>query len=356
MVSATIIGGNYAGLIAARKLIKSGVDVTIISPSDHFYLNPSAPRLLVQPELIDEVIRPISEAFEKMTYTHIKGSVTQLSPAEKSLTIESADGSTVQHSYEYLIIASGTKSKSVFWKNAALPEEIKSLLVQASEKLAKAKSVAIVGGGATGVETAGEIGTDFPKVKVDLYTKDTRVLPKLPAKKSRQAQNSLGKLGINIISNASVSEKTDTTITVKDETKTYDLVFDTTGLFPNSEFIPQELLDKNGYLITNEYLQVELDKSIFALGDIVSKSENTIVDILFYQIPVFMTVIKKIILGKDATLKKYNPDHAVTTIIPIGRNGGVGVIFGWSLPTFFVKRIKSKDFMISKAKGYFDEH
>lgn len=35
--------------------------------------------------------------------------------------------------------------------------------------------------------------------------------------------------------------------------------------------------------------------------------------------------------------------------VPIGSQGGVGVVFGWKVPSFLVKMAKSKDFMIGQA-------
>jgi hypothetical protein len=35
--------------------------------------------------------------------------------------------------------------------------------------------------------------------------------------------------------------------------------------------------------------------------------------------------------------------------VPIGSQGGVGIAFGWKLPSFMVKMAKAKDFMIGQA-------
>jgi hypothetical protein len=36
-------------------------------------------------------------------------------------------------------------------------------------------------------------------------------------------------------------------------------------------------------------------------------------------------------------------------MVPIGPQQGVGVVFGWKVPSFLVKMAKSKDFMIGQA-------
>lgn len=35
--------------------------------------------------------------------------------------------------------------------------------------------------------------------------------------------------------------------------------------------------------------------------------------------------------------------------VPIGSQGGVGIAFGYKLPSFMVKMAKAKDFMIGRA-------
>lgn len=35
--------------------------------------------------------------------------------------------------------------------------------------------------------------------------------------------------------------------------------------------------------------------------------------------------------------------------VPVGANQGVGLAFGWKVPSFVVKMAKSKDFMIGNA-------
>lgn len=36
-------------------------------------------------------------------------------------------------------------------------------------------------------------------------------------------------------------------------------------------------------------------------------------------------------------------------IVPVGSTQGVGTAFGWGLPSFMVKMVKAKDFMIGQA-------
>ena len=63
---------------------------------------------------------------------------------------------------------------------------------------------------------------------------------------------------------------------------------------------------------------------------------------------------EKISSGSPANLsalkeKKYKQVQSDMMMVPIGPKGGVGVIFGWRVPSWLVWLIKSRTFFIEKA-------
>lgn len=354
MPSATIIGANYAGLMAAKKLLKQGIDITIISPDENYYSNPAAPRLLVEPGKFKEATQLISHALKNFTYTFVKGTATDLNPSENYVTVQTPTGDK-KVEYENLIIATGSRAVTAYLKPAGSLANIEKEILAVNEKLQTAKSVAIIGAGMSGVEIAGEIATEFKSVKVDLYNGASRVLPTLGEKHSTKAAQKLGDLGVSIINNVKVESSTETSVTVNNEVKNYDVVIISSGLTPNSEFIPKELLDDKGYLVTNEYFQVPDHTNIYGLGDILAMGSRSIVDLMMYQLALFEKVAEKYIAKKDITVKAYKAPTSDTSLVPVGRTGGVGVLFGWGIPNFLVKMLKSKTFMIEKVKDYYDQ-
>lgn len=90
---------------------------------------------------------------------HIQSSVKNVDFKSKSVTI--ADESKLN--YDNLILASGTRSVSPIWKLDSVKSVDFTLdsIKETSAQIQKAKSIAIIGGGTTGVETAGELGHEY---------------------------------------------------------------------------------------------------------------------------------------------------------------------------------------------------
>lgn len=62
-----------------------------------------------------------------------------------------------------------------------------------------------------------------------------------------------------------------TELTLSDDSKiTTDLYLPTTGLVPNSAYVPSSLLDQNGFVLVDEFLHVKGSTDAWAVGDISS--------------------------------------------------------------------------------------
>ena len=96
------------------------------------------------------------------------------------------------------------------------------------------------------------------------------------------------------------------------------------------------------------------------IGDIGTYSNDSIPDILD-GMPIVQTNLKRDLLAahQNGDAKAEGNDRlfvkgAVTQIVPVGRSKGVGTVFGWRVPSFFVWLIKGRDYMISKAPSKID--
>jgi NADH:ubiquinone reductase (H+-translocating) len=146
--------------------------------------------------------------------------------------------------------------------------------------------IAIVGGGATGVELAAELYNsasalryyglevfDEKRLKVSLLEAGPRILPALPEKLAEAAHNELEALGVEIVTGAQVSSVTPGAIDTKDG-KTYpaDLKVWAAGV-KAPDFLASIAgleTNRNNQLIVRETLQTTRDDRIFALGDCAS--------------------------------------------------------------------------------------
>lgn len=64
--------------------------------------------------------------------------------------------------YDALVICSGSDVPSHLWPNSSLGEgEVERKIAEVNERVRKARTILIAGGGAVGVETAGELADMF---------------------------------------------------------------------------------------------------------------------------------------------------------------------------------------------------
>ncbi|KAI5970612.1 hypothetical protein CANMA_000353 [Candida margitis] len=361
--SVIIVGGSFAAIAALKTLVATKevkLDITLISPNDKAFFNVAVPRLLVENEVtIEKTVFPLDESLDKLTKgtlhkaTHVKSSVKHVEFNGKVVTI--ADGSKL--SYDNLILASGARSVSPIWKLDSVENVDFTLesIRQTSDRIQKARSIAIIGGGTTGVETAGELGHEFKgRKKIVLYTGSSGPLSiPLPGHVS-SVTDKLKQLGVEIVNNQLVKKQGESTIVLEDgTTRDFDLILEAQKLIPNTEYLPNEVLDKRRYVITDDYFRLRDFHDVICLGDILALGQQSLVDLVYNQNPTFSKAIAYEVFGDTKVkLTPYVKPSRPTILVPIGRNGGVGVVYGFSIPNFVVWFSKSRDFMIPKASGY----
>lgn len=99
----------------------------------------------------------------------------------------------------------------------------------------------------------------------------------------------------------------------------------------------------------------EAPAGVYSIGDVASFSKNNIMD-AEWSVPALCYSIWSE-LGRNSNggnalkEKKYKQMEADLQIVPIGPNGGVGVLFGWQIPSFLVKVLKAKTFLMETAAG-----
>lgn len=168
-----IVGGGYGGFETFLNLSKKpfrdpNVKLILISKSNYFYHNIAAPRSLVDESLIPKICVPFDRILTKDYQQFIHGNVTSVSQNQlkyAKITDDKEDSEQVLD-FEYLVLALGSKYGHPF--NAVLYERDREIsdLQQSFNQVKESRRVLVIGGGATGVELAGELATDYPEKKV----------------------------------------------------------------------------------------------------------------------------------------------------------------------------------------------
>lgn len=142
--------------------------------------------------------------------------------------------------------------------------------------------IAIVGGGATGVELAAELYNaahalkhyglevfDESRLKVTLIEAGPRLLPALPEKLAKAAQAELENLGVRVLTNTSVSEVTGEGVVTNAGLIRAELRVWAAGV-RGADFL-KEIggleTNRNNQLLVKQTLQTTRDDRIFAIGD-----------------------------------------------------------------------------------------
>jgi len=368
-----IIGASFGGLSVAHGLLKNvlpqvsnggkqSYKVVQIAPNEEFYWKIGAPRVIGNSQSLplEKALIPIAPGFKsysKEQYEFIKAYVTSIDASSR--TVHTSTSAAVH--YDSLVIASGTTFSSPLWTVTDGSEALKEAISEIHQKLPGAESILIAGGGAAGVETAGELGEVYGNKKnITLLSGSTSVLSRLQNKKMGQdAQSRLEKMGVKVLNN-SLRVVEHTSANGKEvlklsngETRTVDVYIEATGDKPNSKFVPQEWLD-NSQRVKTDPQTLRLDVSgvsgVYCIGTVASYSDGTVMDVKF-AMPAILESIKLDLQGKGGprTNKVYKKITSDMQFVPIGSQGGVGIAFGWKVPSFLVKMAKSKDFMIGNA-------
>ncbi|KYQ93161.1 putative apoptosis inducing factor [Tieghemostelium lacteum] len=201
------------------------------------------------------------------------------------------DGEEV--AFDYLVIATGSNNPAPF-KTLINVNEAPTYINSISEQVAQAKKILIVGGGAVGVEVAGEIVYKYTDKEVTIVNSTDKLISNVFKEKFHQLlEKKLKTHRVEVVTDKiafpdDIKEllKTQSAIPYQCERKTYttesgkqieaDLVFWTVGNKLNNEPLQTHfagVLNDQGRIKVNNSLQVEGYQNIFAIGDINSISE-----------------------------------------------------------------------------------
>ncbi|PVH92310.1 FAD/NAD(P)-binding domain-containing protein [Periconia macrospinosa] len=386
-----VLGGSGAGLGIAHSFLKhiepelkklgKTYHVYIVDSSSHFFWNTGSPRSVVSAALLpaDKLFMPIADGFksyDSSLYTVIHGTAESWDVRARTVTIKLADGENIQAlPYYALVLATGLRTPSPATSLHGNYTNTKTAIEDLNRKFASAKSVIVCGGGPTGVETAGEAGhflngsagwfSSFPsnpKAKVTLITKADRLLPVLSKPRALTGEMLLNKVGVDVVYNVGViSSTTDadgkTTVNLSNgEQWTADVYIPAWGTTPNSEYVPVDLKNDQGYIKTNG-TTLRADAAgprVYVAGDIGDYSRGGFHN-LYGAIPVLATNIKRDLLAAAAfdtpDAKPEGPDRLFTSnnsetqAVPIGPRG-VGALNGWPFPSFLIWLLKGRDYMV----------
>ncbi|XP_045437735.1 ferroptosis suppressor protein 1 isoform X4 [Pipistrellus kuhlii] len=302
-VHVVIVGGGFGGITAASQLQALNISFTLVDMKDSFHHNVAALRASVETGFAKKTFIPYAKSFKN---SFRQGVVVEIDLKNQAVVLE--DGETLP--FSHLILATGStgffpgKLNQVFSQQEA---------IQAYENMVKqvqcSQSIVVVGGGSAGVEMAAEIKTEYPEKEVTLIHSQMALADKelLPCVR-QEAKEILLQKGVQLLLNSGLAS--------------------------------------NGALRVNEYLQVEGYSHIYAIGDCADVKEPK----MAYHAGLHANIAVANIINsmKQKPFKAYKPG-ALTFLLAMGRNDGVGQISGFYVGRFMVRLAKSRDLFVSTS-------
>jgi len=339
-----IIGGGFAGVSTAQKLVEKGIKTILVDKKDYFEVTFANLRNLTDPGKTQNRARKRYQDFLKSEF--VQTSVEQLEDEQALL----ANGDVIK--FKCAIIASGTNypSMTVAKPQVALNlEQRNQEFASQNDALQAANSILVMGGGVVGVELAGEIAFSFPDKKVTLSHSGKALLEGFKPKAQRKAKEQLIQQGVTIEFNRKYQRQNEEYLDkVSGKVSKFDLVFEAIGVKPNNQFLQAHLsdaLNAQGYVKVDDKFRVLGHKTLYALGDIAEVGEAKLGYLANQQGAHLAKVICAELVGKKAKLYKTNP---LMALIPTGQESGIVQLpFAVTTANFLVN-IKQKDLFINK--------
>ena len=356
-----IVGAGFAGLQAAKVLVTSSFDITIIDKNNYHLFQPLLYQVATAGLSPADIALPIRNIFRSQQ--NLKVILDELVEIKPQLNQIRTKNNT--YSYDYLILATGSEL-SYFghdqWtkfshglKNIENATLLRSKILQAFEKaerinnnetIEKLLRFVVIGGGPTGVEIAGAIAElsknvltkefatiDTKTAQIILLEAGPNLLPTASLSLSIYAKESLEKLGVEIKCNTVVQNISESLVATKAESIEAETIIWCAGVkaSPLGNWINTET-DKIGRVFVNNDLSIPSYPNIFVIGDASHvKDKNGIplpglASVAKQEGRFVARVIKKYILNDKTQNKFYYKNKGY--LATIGRSKAI-VDFGW---------------------------
>ena len=286
-----ILGAGFGGLTAARAMAKDA-DVTLVDRHNFQTFLPLLYQVSTAGLAADHVVHPIRGALRKSGVKFRMGSPLSVDHKNKTVKLDSSE----VLEFDHLIVALGSSTADfgvpgvneygMGMKSVNEAINIRAAVMRRFEDLCRFEddtrlSIAVVGGGPTGVEMAGALAelkrgplkNDMKHAAdhIDIYLIEAgpRILPMFSDKLSERAESDLRKLGVIVRTNTAVREVQSRKIIVKDgEPIPAEITVWAAGVKgePTAEILNLPIVGSR--IDVEESLRVNHYPHIWAIGDI----------------------------------------------------------------------------------------
>ena len=209
----------------------------------------------------------------------VHGVLTSLDLDAREVTVRLADGSVAVEGYDVLVVSTGVTNG--FWRKPELQsrEEIDADIHSHHQAVAAAASVIVIGGGAAAVSAAANLRIRWPHKQIDLYFPGPRAILEHHPRAWGQVRSRLVDLGVGlhpehravVPDGFACDELTHEPVqwsTGQDPVEADAVLWAIGKVRPNTDWLPDLLLDELGFVEVGATLQTCARPEVFAIGDV----------------------------------------------------------------------------------------
>jgi NADH dehydrogenase len=365
-----ILGGGFAGATLARRLsgrLPEGWELLLVSEESYTTYNPMLPEVVGASVFPEQVVAPLRQVIGVGGRTRfVMGQATALDTSRRTIRCGTLAGD-VAFAYDQLVIAAGNRARLDLipgMEQHALPLKtvgdalhIRNIVLRRLARIELETSPAtrrrlghfvVIGGGFSGVETAGALadclrgvaryyrGVEAGELRVSIVQNIDRLLPELPAPLGASAQRILAGQGVQVHLNATAARIGEDGVTLADGTLIDSAtVIGTIGTRPNALVEESGLPTERGRIRVGPDLRVAGHEGLWALGDCAfvlnahdGAPSPTTAQFAVRQAGLLAGNLLAVIEGRDTKPFAYRPRGMMAAI---GHTRGVADIFGLRL-------------------------
>jgi len=336
MKKIVVIGGGFAGisaLVTLRRLGKSCERVLIDKRRDAHFL-PLLPDIIGRGITADALRYSLQKVCVATCSSFIHDEVT-------AIDFDKGEISTPHQKmgYDYVIIAGGSETN--FYGNATMEERAYSLdtvddalILRSALETMSCETAIIVGGGYTGIEIATNLWLYAKKkhraMRIIIVERAPAIVGMIPEWMGRYVRRNLAALGIEVVTNCSLSAVEDKKATLSNGSVFEDaLVIWSAGVKANSFVGSQRATqDRQGRIYVDEYMR--LSNNCFIAGDAAhfALGENALRMAVQFSLAEGRAAAINIMRSMQGRpLKKYRPLD-LGYIVPMANNSSCGKVLG----------------------------
>lgn len=293
-----IVGGGFAGLLLAKKLLKANYQVVLIDKNNYHQFQPLFYQVAMAGLEPSSIAFPLRKFFQGSSNVFIR--VTEVTAIEYDKKRLQTPLGIVN--YDHLVIATGADtnffgnaalaakalpmksvSEALYLRNRILDDYEKTLSITDEKERQGYIDIVIVGGGPTGVEVAGSLAEmrkyilpkDYPEmdcseIEIILIQSGDQLLKGMSDEAAKKALEFLLKMDVKVILNNRVTAYDGEIVTMKDGTliRSRKVIWAAGIVGAIFEGFPAEAIGPGNRLKVDNHCRVAGMENVYALGDV----------------------------------------------------------------------------------------